>query len=92
MPLDPQNVLKGRVLEGLLATAFRRAKYTLVPLGVEHQFPDIDELTVRQHVSLLPVGLRRLPDLMVYRWEGDEPKVFFSGSKVQEQAHVSERC
>lgn len=83
MPIDPQNVLKGRMLEGLLATAFRRAKYTVVPLGVEHQFPDIDELTVRQHVSLLPVGLRRLPDLMVYRWEGDEPKVFFLEAKFR---------
>ena len=83
MPLDPQNVLKGRVLEGLLATAFRRAKYTVVPLGVEHQFPDIDALTVSEHFNNLPEGLRLLPDLMVYRWESDNLKVFFVEAKFR---------
>jgi hypothetical protein len=43
--MNPQNLLKGQVLEGLLSTLFKRANYKVVPLGVEHQFPDIDALT-----------------------------------------------
>lgn len=75
--MNPQNVLKGRVIEGLIATLFKRAKYKVVPLGVEHQFPDIDALTVAEYRDQLPEALRLLPDLMIYRWDSGAPKISF---------------
>jgi hypothetical protein len=75
--MNPQNVLKGRVLEGLVTTLFKRAKYKVVPLGVENQFPDIDALTVAEYKDQLPEALRLLPDLMIYRWDDGAPKVSF---------------
>jgi hypothetical protein len=75
--MNPQNVLKGRVLEGLITTLFKRAKYKVVPLGVENQFPDIDALTVAEYKAQLPEAPRMLPDLMIYRWDGGAPKVSF---------------
>jgi hypothetical protein len=75
--MDAQNLLKGQVLEGLIETVFKRARYQVVPLGVEHQFPDIDALTFSEYQENLPEGLKMLPDFMVYRWSSDIPKVFF---------------
>jgi hypothetical protein len=81
--MNPQNLLKGQVLEGLLSTLFKRANYKVVPLGVEHQFPDIDALTVEEYKDQLPESLRMLPDLMVYRWDTGKPKVFFIEAKYR---------
>lgn len=75
--MKAQNLLKGQVLEGLIGTIFKRAKYKVVPLGVEHQFPDVDALTFDEYQESLPEGLRMLPDFMVYRWSSDVPKIFF---------------
>ena len=75
--MEAQNLLKGQVLEGLIETIFKRARYQVVPLGVEHQFPDIDALTFDEYKEKLPEGLKMLPDFMVYRWSSGTPKVFF---------------
>lgn len=77
MPLNPQNVLKGKTLESVIITLFKRARFTVVPLGIEHLFPDIDALTLQEYKAVLPVGLRRLPDLMVYKLGDKGPNVQF---------------
>lgn len=81
--MNPQNLLKGQVLEGLLSTLFKRANYKVVPIRVEHQFSDIDALTVEEYKDQLPESLRMLPDLMVYRWDMDKLKVFFIEAKYR---------
>jgi hypothetical protein len=81
--MNPQNLLKGRILEDLLSTLFKRAKYKVVSIGVEHQFPDVDALTFAEYKDKLPESLRRLPDLMVYRWDAGTPKIFFVEAKYR---------
>lgn len=67
----------------MLATLFRRAYFTVIPLGVEHQFPDIDALSVEEYKSVLPEGLRRLPDLMIYKFDDQGPNVQFIEAKFR---------
>ncbi len=90
--MKSQNLLKGQVLEQLISTLFKRAKYKVIPLGVEHQFPDIDALTVEEYREQLPKGLRLLPDLMVYRWETGKPKIFFIEIKFRTELTEYSLC
>lgn len=81
--MNPQNLLKGQLIEGLLCTLFKRANYKVIPLGIEHQFPDIDALAVEEYKDQLPESLRALPDLMIYRWDKGRPKIFFVEAKYR---------
>lgn len=81
--MDPGNLIKGRTLEGLLRTLFECARYHVVELGVEHQLPAVDRLSKDEYVEHLPLGLRLLPDLMIYRWDHGIPKIFFVEAKFR---------
>lgn len=74
--MDLQSIVKGRIFEGTVTSLFERARYVTVPLGIENQFFDIDAFTVKEYLEQIPEPLRLLPDLLVYRREGDQMKVY----------------
>lgn len=82
--MHDENVLKGKTLEGLLRLMFEAAQYEVRDFGVERQIPEVGRFS-RTEYQELPVELRRLPDLLVYRWENEQPKVFFLEAKYRRE-------
>ena len=70
--LTPSNIVKGRQLETLVRSLFEIAGFTVMPVGVEHQIPDVESFTRAEYHSRIPENIRTLPDFLAYRFD-DSP-------------------